>query len=572
MSLWTPNGESMHSSNTTVMFIRTAIGFFVQPAIGLILVHLAWLTCLAQSTEPVRVMSFNIRYGTANDGINRWDLRKEFLVQTILDFGPDLLGTQETLASQRDYLAGTLPGYAVVAAGRDDGKEAGEMAALFYRKDRFEPLDQGHFWLSETPDKVGSKGWDAALPRIATWVKLKDLTSPESKPILFLNAHLDHKGTQARLESCRLIRHQLEQLGKNHRWIVTGDFNADPNDKPYQALFESSSDRKLLDTYRLIHVTPEPQEGTFSSFKADQTSGPRIDWIGCSEDFQVRLARIDRTSRDGRTPSDHFPVIAVLSPSQQRKTLRVLSYNIHHGRGVDDQLSLDRIAKVIRRADPDLIALQEVDQGCGRSDRIFQTQELERLTGYYGIFGKAIDFDGGQYGQAILSRWPVKESTVHRLPNEQQANGSMREQRIVLEAIVQSDLGTIRFMGTHLDHSKEDLRQQQAQAIDRLLDTLAIDSDATVLKRVKPMATVLAGDLNDGPDSLTLGVFQKRWQVEPKISSADLASYPSQAPKARIDYVMVIGDQALSLESFEVLSESVASDHRPVLGVLVTPP
>jgi endonuclease/exonuclease/phosphatase family metal-dependent hydrolase len=86
------------------------------------------------------------------------------------------------------------------------------------------------------------------------------------------------------------------------------------------------------------------------------------------------------------------------------------------------------------------------------------------------------------------------------------------------------------------------------------------------------MSTVLAGDLNDGPDSLTLGVFQKRWQVEPKLSGADLASYPSQAPKARIDYVMVLRDQALSLESLEVLSESVASDHRPVLGVLVTPP
>ena len=526
----------------------------------------------AESKDPVRVMSFNIRYGTANDGIHRWELRKDFLIQTIRNFDPDLLGTQETLAFQRDYLAQALTGYAVVAAGRDDGKEAGEMAALFYRKDRFEALDQGHFWLSQSPDQVGSKGWDAALPRIATWVKLKDLRSPDSKPILFLNAHLDHQGAQARLESCRLIRQKLEQLGASARWILTGDFNADPNDSPYQALFAPSADRKLQDTFRCIHRTPEPNEGTFSSFKATQTTGPRIDWIGCSEDFDVRLARIDRTSREGKTPSDHFPVIAVLGPVPTSKSLRVLSYNIHHGQGTDGQLSLERIAQVIRRADADLVALQEVDQLCGRSDRKNQVQELERLTGYYGVFGKAIDFDGGQYGQAILSRWPIKESLVHPLPNVQQPNGSMPEQRIVLETIVETDLGTIRLVATHLDHSKKDLRFEQAQAIDRLLDSPGLQADATSRNPNQSIATILAGDLNDVPESPTLGVFQKRWQMDPKLVGADLASYPSKAPEIRIDYVMPASDQGLVLESLEVLSEPVASDHRPVLAVLVTQP
>ncbi|MFM8401398.1 MAG: endonuclease/exonuclease/phosphatase family protein, partial [Pirellula sp.] len=444
----------MHKSKVSQLF------FLVS---AVLLVWVSW-TCesLAQSTDLIRVMSFNIRYGTANDGINRWDLRKEFLVETIRNFDPDLLGTQETLASQRDYLAQALDGYGVVAAGRDDGKDGGEMAALFYRKDRFEPIEQGHIWLSETPEKVGSKGWDAALPRIATWVKLKDLQSADSKPILYLNAHLDHKGQRARLESCRLIRSKLSELGADAKWIVTGDFNAAPNEPPYSALFDDAADRKLLDTHRVVHRSPEANEGTFSSFDASKTTGPRIDWIGCSEDFQVRLARIDRTSRDGRTPSDHFPVIAVLRPASKNASVRVLSYNIHHGRGIDDKLSLERIAKVIRQADADVVALQEVDQGCGLSDRKLQVQELEKLTGYYGVFGKAIDFDGGEYGQAILSRWPIKQSTVHRLPNEQQANGSMREQRIVLEAMVLSDMGPIRFLGTHLDHSKEDLRAEQA--------------------------------------------------------------------------------------------------------------
>ncbi|MFO0410867.1 MAG: endonuclease/exonuclease/phosphatase family protein [Planctomycetota bacterium] len=529
---------------------------------------LAWVswTCesLAQSNELIRVMSFNIRYGTANDGINRWDLRKEFLVETIRNFDPDMLGTQETLASQRDYLAQALDGYGVVAAGRDDGKDGGEMAALFYRKDRFEPIEQGHIWLSETPETVGSKGWDAALPRIATWVKLKDLQSADSKPILYLNAHLDHKGQRARLESCRLIRSKLSELGADARWIVTGDFNASPSEPPYSALFDDAADRKLLDTHRVVHRNPEANEGTFSSFDVSKTNGPRIDWIGCSEDFQVRLARIDRTSRDGRTPSDHFPVIAVLRPASKSSALRVLSYNIHHGRGVDNKLSLERIAAVIRQADADVVALQEVDQGCGRSDRKLQVQELEKLTGYFGVFGKAIDFDGGEYGQAVLSRWPIKQSTVHRLPNEQQPNGSMREQRIVLEAIVPSEAGTIRFLGTHLDHSKEDLREQQATAVDRLLDAVSFAD-------TKSIATVLAGDFNDVPKSRTLGCFEKRWQVEPRIENRNLATYPSESPRTRIDYVAVDQAGRLVLDSLKVVSEPLASDHRPVVGELVIP-
>ena len=173
--------QSMPIHATPIHAIRTntMLKTWLIHALGVVWVCLGVVSeARCDTPELVRVMSFNIRYGTANDGINRWELRKEFLVDTIRDFDPDLLGTQETLASQRDYLADALKSYAVVAAGRDDGKQAGEMAALYYRKDRFEAIDEGHFWLSETPEKVGSKGWDAALPRIATWVKLKDLRSP----------------------------------------------------------------------------------------------------------------------------------------------------------------------------------------------------------------------------------------------------------------------------------------------------------------------------------------------------------------------------------------------------------
>lgn len=268
------------------------------------------------ATEPIRVMSFNIRYGTANDGVNRWENRRTALIETVKRFHPDLLGTQETLAFQRDYLLEQLSGFQTVAAGRDDGKEAGEMAALYYRKDRFELLDSGHFWLSETPDQVGSKGWDAALPRIATWVKLQDRKSPDARPILFLNTHFDHKGRKARAESASLIRAKLQEIGAECRWIVTGDFNADPKDVTYANLFAQSdaSSRLLTDTLRFVQSTPQSNEGTFSGFDAKQTGGSRIDWIGCSDHFIVQAAEILHDAVDGRTPSDHFPVTSVILP------------------------------------------------------------------------------------------------------------------------------------------------------------------------------------------------------------------------------------------------------------------
>ena len=181
------------------------------------------------------------------------------------------------------------------------------------------------------------------------------------------------------------------------------------------------------------------------------------------------------------------------------------------------------------------------------------------------MFGKAIDFDGGEYGQAVLSRWPIKHSVVHRLPNEQQSNGSMREQRIVLEATIPSQLGTIRFFSTHLDHSKEDLRHEQARAVDGLLDTVSLEES-------KAIATVLAGDLNATPKSRTLTSFEQRWQIDPQSPSELIATYPSESPKTRIDYVLVDRAGRLVVESIEVLPEPVASDHRPVLGTLAPRP
>jgi endonuclease/exonuclease/phosphatase family metal-dependent hydrolase len=272
------------------------------------------LAPIARAAEPVRVMSFNIRYGTAKDGENHWDKRKDFLAGTVTAFAPDLLGTQETLAVQRDFLAAKLAGFEAFGVGRDDGKDRGEMAALFFRTARFEKVGGGHFWLSETPDAIGSKGWDAALPRIATWVKLKDRASPDAPPVFFLNTHFDHRGQKARAESAKLIRTKLGELGAGCRVVVTGDFNASEGSGPYTSLFADADGKPspVVDTLRVVRPVRAKDEGTFSSFKATETGGDRIDWIACSRDWDVRRAGIDRTAKDGRTPSDHFPVFAVL--------------------------------------------------------------------------------------------------------------------------------------------------------------------------------------------------------------------------------------------------------------------
>jgi endonuclease/exonuclease/phosphatase family metal-dependent hydrolase len=269
----------------------------------------------ASSPAAVRVMSFNIRYGTARDGENHWDRRREFVIDTVKAFQPDLLGTQETLGFQRDYLAEKLPEYEVLGVGRADGREEGEMMALYYRKARFERLAAGHFWLSETPEVIGSKSWDSSLPRMVTWVKLRDRDTPDAPPIAFFNTHFDHQGPQARLESARLLRRQLATLGEGCALIVTGDFNCGEASEPYQALFGEveGEPSAVVDTYRKAHPKRTSSEGTFSGFKAEATSGARIDWIAVSRDWRITAADIDRTARDERTPSDHFPVTSVLS-------------------------------------------------------------------------------------------------------------------------------------------------------------------------------------------------------------------------------------------------------------------
>lgn len=261
--------------------------------------------------EPVRVMTFNIRYGTANDGANHWKNRHELVLDTIRAFKPDLLGTQEVLSFQADYLGEHLPGHAMVGVGRDDGKRKGEFSALFYDKERFSLVDSGTFWLSETPNQAGSKSWDAALPRVATWAKLKDKRAA-GREVVFINTHWDHIGDRARAESGKIIHTWMGEKAANLPTIVTGDFNVNEKHPGLAALMSSPSDSlKLADVYRQLHPEPAADEATFNGFRG-RTQGRRIDFILASPQFKPLEAAIDRTIKDGRYPSDHFPVTAVL--------------------------------------------------------------------------------------------------------------------------------------------------------------------------------------------------------------------------------------------------------------------
>jgi endonuclease/exonuclease/phosphatase family metal-dependent hydrolase len=273
---------------------------------------------LPASPGELRVMSFNLRVKTILDSLgNSWNSRKELLVSTIRQFDPDLLGTQEGLATQIDYLSRELDDYDWVGAGRNDGNRGGEMCAIFYRKSRFQLLDSGHFWLSDTPSVPGSKSWGSAWPRMVTWVKLRPRgRGPAGGEFCMFNTHFDVFGARARVESARLLRAKMHLIAGNLPCIITGDFNDQPGSEPYQTLLAGDGkSTRLTDVYRASNPRPRPDgEGTRHKFKG-ATDGPRIDWILTSAGFQPTQAQILHANRDGKFPSDHFPVVAVLRPA-----------------------------------------------------------------------------------------------------------------------------------------------------------------------------------------------------------------------------------------------------------------
>ena len=260
---------------------------------------------------PLRVMSFNIRYGTAADGDNAWPRRTELVYDVIARFQPDLIGYQEVLDFQFDALVARFPELTSEGVGRDDGRRKGEFSSLAYRRDRFTRIASGTFWLSATPDVPGSKSWDAALPRICTWVRLRETAS--GRELVFANTHFDHRGQVARREAARVLSERLSPVAAGVPAVLTGDFNITEDTPAFKVLVDppEASWVRWIDAYRILHPERSPDEASFNGFKGT-VRGARIDFVLHTGHFRASAAAIDRHQREGRLPSDHYPVTAVL--------------------------------------------------------------------------------------------------------------------------------------------------------------------------------------------------------------------------------------------------------------------
>lgn len=192
----------------------------------------------AKSPLELKIISYNIRT-LARDGENSWQFRKHATKNMIELHKPDAFGLQEAMLPHMQYIDSVCPQYARVGVGRSDGKEGGEFVTIYYNKERFDLLDSGTFWLSETPDQV-SRGWDAALPRITTWVKLRDKAT--KRKFFYFNTHFDHMGTTARVESSKLIVEKIREIaGKKAMVVLTGDFNIESENEALQPLYDNMS-------------------------------------------------------------------------------------------------------------------------------------------------------------------------------------------------------------------------------------------------------------------------------------------------------------------------------------------
>lgn len=227
-----------------------------------------------------------------------------------------------------------------------------------------------------------------------------------------------------------------------------------------------------------------------------------------------------------------------------RDTLRVLAYNIHHGEGMDSVVDLERIAAIIREVDPDLVALQEVDSVTIRTGGVDQAVALAELTGLESIFGGFMPYQGGAYGMAVLSRWPVAESRNFRLPD-----GAEPRTALAVRVTSPATGRIVRFVGIHFYRTEEE-RLGQAT---RLEEYLSDDS----------VPTILAGDFNSMPDSEVMRYLRRGWTVVTK--DEDRFTFPSYEPAREIDYVLLRPAARFVAQGQRLLDEPVASDHRPLV-------
>lgn len=292
---------------------------------------LLFLSVLAASAQML-VGSYNIRYKNAQDSLrgDLWTKRCQVICDQVNFMSPDIFGAQEVLYPQLQDMLRGLDGYDYIGVGRDDGKQAGEYAAIFYKKNRVRLLSQGNFWLSETPEQPGL-GWDAACIRICTWGKFKNLRT--KKKFYYFNLHMDHVGIQARREAAKLVVARIKEIAKGAPVVLTGDFNVDQYDEIYRIFTDSGV---LKDSYVSARLR-FAENGTFNSFKSDLFTKSRIDHIFVSPQTRVEAygvftdsywtpdtaASPSQKASDApqeisfqryqrRLPSDHYPVFVRL--------------------------------------------------------------------------------------------------------------------------------------------------------------------------------------------------------------------------------------------------------------------
>jgi endonuclease/exonuclease/phosphatase family metal-dependent hydrolase len=262
--------------------------------------------------EPLLVMSFNIRLGTANDGDNHWTRRREMLFDLLRSEDADLVGLQEAYRFQIDEILEAVPGYAVVGVGRDDGRAGGEASAILFKSRRFHVADTGTFWFSDTPAVPGSRSWGNNITRIATWARFVDR---DGSAFWHYNLHLDHQSQPSRERSADLLARRIEDRAHpGEPVIVTGDFNAGEDNPAIHRLVgvpgaPAAPPPPFVDTFRVLFPA-EPEVGTATGFRFGATTGAKIDYVLVQPGATVLSAAIVRTSKDERYPSDHFPVTA----------------------------------------------------------------------------------------------------------------------------------------------------------------------------------------------------------------------------------------------------------------------
>lgn len=268
----------------------------------LIVISLTLLsTGYSKVNYPILVGSYNVRYDNPNDGVNVWANRKEHVKALIQFHDWDIFGTQEAMINQVKGIA-ELQQYAWYGKGRDDGKEAGEHCAIFYKKDRFKLLVSGDFWLSETPDKP-TIGWDSRVnKRVCTWARFRDLQS--KKEFYFISVHFDNLGAVARRESAKLMVVKIKEIAKDLPVICVGDLNSTPETEQIATL-----QTILKDAYKITEQPPYGPEGTSSGFGFDPLRARRMDSLAVQRQLKTGVA--PNASNPGRTRSNRIDYIFV---------------------------------------------------------------------------------------------------------------------------------------------------------------------------------------------------------------------------------------------------------------------